>query len=521
MDLLLESSLIKNTNNNMENKKLQEFLATKNYFRLGDLITEQPNPKSTNLKKIADENLEKAIDILKSIDSDALESIFERENEINELQESIGSTLKDGGNIYIYGCGATGRLSLSLERIWKSLYPEQSSKVLGFMSGGDLALVRSIENFEDFLEYGAQQLREIGFSKNDLLIAVTEGGETPTVIGATEEALKISNRNPYFIFCNPPDLLKQKVERSKKIIENKNVKKIYIPTGQMALSGSTRMQASTAQMYLVGLALYSEQAHWKEKYKDFCKFYKNLDLSFLTKFIDAESSLYRRGGICTYSTNEYAMTILTDTTERSPTFSLPGFENTREENTQTSLCHLAIENTYTADEAWLKLLGRNPIPLEWSKLNGVAGKFKLDGFDFSLKNIDRRASYKKEHEIFSIQETNEGIQFKFENFNHTLNTSGLSLLEKQLILKMTLNILSTLIMGKMGRYQSNIMTWVRPSNGKLIDRSIRYIQYLLLEEGISTYSYEQIASALFEKMNNSNSTESIVLNTLNSLKSNL
>ena len=34
-------------------------------------------------------------------------------------------------------------------------------------------------------------------------------------------------------------------------------------------------------------------------------------------------------------------------------------------------------------------------------------------------------------------------------------------------------------MGRLGKIKSNFMIWVRPTNNKLIDRSIRYVKYLL------------------------------------------
>ena len=43
------------------------------------------------------------------------------------------------------------------------------------------------------------------------------------------------------------------------------------------------------------------------------------------------------------------------------------------------------------------------------------------------------------------------------------------------IMKMVLNNLSTIIMGRMNRYESNIMTYVKPTNYKLIDRATRYV----------------------------------------------
>ncbi len=38
---------------------------------------------------------------------------------------------------------------------------------------------------------------------------------------------------------------------------------------------------------------------------------------------------------------------------------------------------------------------------------------------------------------------------------------------------------STLVMGRLGRFEGNLMTWVYPSNGKLIDRAARYTEILL------------------------------------------
>ena len=39
-------------------------------------------------------------------------------------------------------------------------------------------------------------------------------------------------------------------------------------------------------------------------------------------------------------------------------------------------------------------------------------------------------------------------------------------------------------MGRLERFESNMMTWVKPSNLKLIDRASRYAHKLLIEAGI-------------------------------------
>ena len=72
-----------------------------------------------------------------------------------------------------------------------------------------------------------------------------------------------------------------------------------------------------------------------------------------------------------------------------------------------------------------------------------------------------------------------------------------SLLEEQVLVKLALNLHSTLAMGRVGRYRANVMTWVRPSNRKLIDRAIRYTEALLRAEGGPVPPYAELAAACF------------------------
>ena len=75
---------------------------------------------------------------------------------------------------------------------------------------------------------------------------------------------------------------------------------------------------------------------------------------------------------------------------------------------------------------------------------------------------------------------------------------------------MILNSHSTLVMGRLGRYEGNVMTWVRPSNNKLIDRTIRYVDLLLRRKGIAC-GYETIAQTCFDLMDSVPEDQSLVL----------
>jgi N-acetylmuramic acid 6-phosphate etherase len=93
---------------------------------------------------------------------------------------------------------------------------------------------------------------------------------------------------------------------------------------------------------------------------------------------------------------------------------------------------------------------------------------------------------------------------------------GLHPLWLHLNLKMALNILSTLMMGRRGFYLDNIMSWVKPSNNKLVDRATRYVQTLALRRGVSV-NYEDGVKLVIEEMER-NKPGPVVIRVLESLK---
>ena len=369
--------------------KAEEFLRVAGQFQLGALPTEQRHPLTYELADLSRRDIPAALGILKEIDLGVAAFVASHMREVERLKSAIHDTLAAGNRVFFYGCGATGRLSMSIEYIWRHMHQggPKADSVRGFMSGGDLALVHSIENFEDHPEFGARQVQEIGFSGNDLLVSCTEGGETPSVIGATEEAARISSRKPFFLYCNPDHVLHEQVERSRRVLENANIEKISLFVGPMALSGSTRLQASTALMLAAGTALFGMT---QEQLNGFVSFLRNADLSFLKPFIEEESRIYASGDYILYETDAYGITILTDTTERAPTFSLSGFENQTNQRRIPALSYLCLPQTRDASEAWRTILLRDPVTIEWDELKAVAGRERLLGFDFSLQVRQQR-----------------------------------------------------------------------------------------------------------------------------------
>jgi len=498
----------------------EKFLSVADQFKLGELDTEKPHPDTMNLSDLAKNDVAEGINVLKNVDIKALKKMTFYVDKLEKLAIDIQKTLEAHKKIFLFGCGSTGRLSIALEVFCREgLIPNQyKDLIIGFMSGGDAALVRSIENFEDFPDRGARQLAELGFADGDLLIASTEGGETPIVIGATEKAVEISKNPPYFLYCNPDEKLIQIVERSQRVIDNPKIKKVCLAVGAMGLSGSTRMQSSTVLMAAIGFAFNKIRTgeNIADQLNTLIQWYEDCDFSFVENLINAEFNAYQSNNYVIYKTQNYGVSILTDTTERSPTFSLNPFENVLSKNDAMSLSYLAISNTKTAESAWFQVLKRQPRVLEWEYCAHLTGMKCLMGFDISENSIKNRqkSNLSAKQRLFSIDKENDFITFAIDEAQGRIAIADKNVLLQNLVLKMILNIHSTLLMGKLGRYESNVMTYVKPANNKLIDRAIRYVTQILEKNHGVTLNYVEIAHHLCTVSSQIALEESIVLKTV-------
>jgi len=536
-----------------------EFLALAAHYQLGALDTESFHPLTTHLSGLAQNDLPAALRALQSVDIAALERLLPKAPQIADLAVAVANTFKAGHRVYLCGCGATGRLSLACEWLARAglLPPTLADRVIAFMAGGDAALIRSIENFEDFPEYGARQLDELAFADGDLLIASTEGGETPWVIGAAERAAAVSPNPPWFLYCNPDAQLRAAVERSRRVLDDPRIRKLNLHVGPMALAGSTRMQASTVLMAAVALALESAgqqnaihplsnskletrnsklSSSISSALTAFLAFVRAADFSALAPLTLAETAVYQNNGYTLYRTATTGLTTLTDTTERAPTFSLAGFENTlastpaqaeakpglpsealAKEGHPLSLTYLHLPGTKDAPAAWRALLLREPRTLEWPGLEKLTSRAWLLGYDFSDHVLTRRpaktsaanlANSKPEtrnskffppsHHIISVEIENHSLRLALDGLTVRFPLPPGGLLFAHLYLKLLLNAHSTALMARLGRCRGNLMTYVRPSNLKLIDRAARYARHLWKQETGRDISYETTIRALFK-----------------------
>jgi N-acetylmuramic acid 6-phosphate etherase len=255
-------------------KRSGEFLKISGQFKLGALVTESSHPVTANLSEIARQDAAAGLKLLFDVDGDVVCKFreFVESGRAAEIKETLVRSLKNGGRIFFTGCGATGRLGILLDSVWRDFWQQRKAltrpsdtlshkmregrgeattnfenRTFSVMAGGDYALIKSVEGFEDFAVFGRKQLRDLGVRAGDVVFAITEGGETSFVIGTAWEGVD-AGAQVYFVYNNPDDVLCRTVGRSREIIEDARIEKINLTTGPMAITGSTRMQATSIQL---------------------------------------------------------------------------------------------------------------------------------------------------------------------------------------------------------------------------------------------------------------------------------
>lgn len=554
------------------------FLRDATEFRLGDLVTEASHPRSTHLSDTARRDAAEGLAVLFDVDRDVVDTFdrWSRGVDPVALRDLVVSTLRAGGRVFFTGCGATGRLSIQLNAIWRSFWQQRRDRgelwpspddyehrTFSVMAGGDYALIKSVEGFEDFAPFGRRQVAGLGLAAGDLLFAITEGGETSFVIGTAWEALDRGART-VFVYNNPDDLLRAHVTRSREVIDEPRIRKVNLTTGPMAITGSTRMQATSIELLVMTTVLEmaardlvggDSGAVPGEMRAGLAALHAELAgaplRAALARLVEAEEAVYRRHGRTSYFADTLGVDVLTDTTERSPTFCTPSFRKWDDTGAAESWAFL-FTPAHTTPAAWTRLLRRPPQTVEWndddlkelldpegalrqSQVLKEIGLRELHRFRVGLDGRGDRPPRPGDGATAVVTALDAALLEAGGTFTRDLRaaanagaaaalvavgrradldrllatdgaracgglTVALPVAGTPFLLdpltrigaKLLLNALSTCVMVRLGRVLGNRMIWVVPSNLKLIDRSVRYIRDL------AGVSYEQACRTLFE-----------------------
>jgi N-acetylmuramic acid 6-phosphate (MurNAc-6-P) etherase len=355
-----------------------DYVESRQQFHLHSLVTEQRHPATWNLGFTCRSDIAAGLRAILSVDEDIARTIAGLTRNPAVLEQAVRAVVdavRGGRRIYIYGCGATGRLAKQMESAfwrpfwrelersdcWKRLegrLPANIAELLaGEMTGADRALVSSLEGFEDLMLLGELQLRDHGISRGDVVFCVTEGGETSSVIGTIlaalgqygdgdldDERCAEARRRLYFVYNNPDEVLRP-FDRSRRVLEHPAITRLCLATGPQAVAGSTRMQATTIETFVIGVIL--EEAIFRllrehlsprqlaelgfrgdpgvaARLRTFDRVKAAADRATgeLAKLTELEAATYERGGFATYFARRAMVAVFTDCTERSPTFRL-------------------------------------------------------------------------------------------------------------------------------------------------------------------------------------------------------
>ncbi|MBS0214510.1 MAG: hypothetical protein JSR50_01990 [Proteobacteria bacterium] len=348
----------------------RDYVENKRQFQLHTLLTEQRHPETMDLSRRIAGNTTAGLRELFAVDRDvtrtmeAVASDPVRLHQLEAASKAMQDAIRNGHRVYFYGTGSTGRLAETLESsLWRPFWeraaktaswhrierrlPGIGDRVRGEITGGDRALIASLEGFEDLQLIGRLQLQDNGIQRGDVVFAVTEGGETSAVIGTAKAGAELNGGRPgmtWFVYNNPDKVLLP-FTRSREVIDDPRITKINLATGPQAITGSTRMQATTTSLYALGVVMedaihhllapvlakselralgFDDHSTIASRLRQFAILQKTVAATApqLAAWTDRESSTYAKGHRATYLAGRALMPVFVDVTERAPTFRL-------------------------------------------------------------------------------------------------------------------------------------------------------------------------------------------------------
>ncbi|HTX42174.1 MAG TPA: N-acetylmuramic acid 6-phosphate etherase [Acidobacteriaceae bacterium] len=205
---------------------------------LANLPTEARLPASEHLDELSTAGL---LEVIHAADHAAVAAVDRELPKIAAAVDAIAARIDQGGHLFYQGAGTSGRLGVLDASECPPTYNTPPTLVQAIIAGGDAALRRSIERAEDDPALGAQDLRERGFSGNDVLVGIAASGRTPYVLGGLDYARR-QGALTIGLSCVPGSPVALAAEIA-----------ITPATGAEAVTGSTRMKAGTATKLVLNM----------------------------------------------------------------------------------------------------------------------------------------------------------------------------------------------------------------------------------------------------------------------------
>ena len=205
---------------------------------LSQMLTEGRNPASQNIDELSTEAMLRVINDEDKKVALAVEAIVPQ---IATAVDAICAAFRAGGRLIYCGAGTSGRLGILDASECPPTFGTPREQVIGLIAGGHTAILQAVENAEDNREQGAQDLKDIHFSRHDVLVGIAASGRTPYVLGALVYANELG-ATTVALSCNPGSAMSQVAAIA-----------LTPVVGPEVVTGSSRMKAGTAQKLVLNM----------------------------------------------------------------------------------------------------------------------------------------------------------------------------------------------------------------------------------------------------------------------------
>ena len=200
-------------------------------------ITEQPSLYDDLDKKSVKEILED----INTEDHKVADAVQKAIPQIEKLVTLIIPRVKKGGRIFYMGAGTSGRLGVLDASEIPQTFGMPPTVVIGLIAGGDTALRNPVENAEDDMSRGWEELLQHHINSEDTVIGIAASGTTPYVIGA----MRTAREHGILTGCitsNPNSPMATEADVPIEVI-----------VGPEYVTGSSRMKSGTAQKMILNM----------------------------------------------------------------------------------------------------------------------------------------------------------------------------------------------------------------------------------------------------------------------------
>ena len=206
--------------------------------QLNNMVSEERNANTMNIDLMPTKDILIAIN---AEDNSVPKAIAKCLPAISDAVDAIVEAFAKGGRLVYIGAGTSGRLGILDAVECPPTFGVTSEQVVGIIAGGNQAIYKAVEGAEDDPELGIQDLKDIQFSNNDVLIGIAASGRTPYVIGALDYARELGATTAS-VSCNPGAVISKHADIN-----------ICPVVGPEVLTGSTRLKSGTAQKLVLNM----------------------------------------------------------------------------------------------------------------------------------------------------------------------------------------------------------------------------------------------------------------------------